>query len=77
MLFPNVLATPIKQALTSMGADLTEGKDTVFHGLFNSRMVICYSRGDFVEIICKHEPTYNQILQIVNLLVKDEENSEI
>lgn len=71
MIFPNVVAPKIQQALTEMGADLSKGRGNVFQGLFNSQFVVCYERGDFVEIICKHEPTYNQILQIVGMLVDD------
>lgn len=73
MLLPDILAPKIKQALQDMGADITQGHGNLFQGLFNDRFVVCYQRGDFCEIICKHEPTYNQILQIVSLLAEPKE----
>lgn len=75
MIFPSILAKDLQQALMDLGADLSTGRSAYFQGIFQGHLVICYHRGEFAELICKHEPTLDQIRQILTYLVKPGNNS--
>ena len=68
MIIPDVLAPKVVAALKDMGADLSPGSVTLAQGIFNGKFVVFVQAGEFVEIICRHEATYQQIRQIVALL---------
>lgn len=72
MLIPDVLAPAVIEALRDMGADLSKGTNNIAQGVFREKLVIFTKSGSFVEIICKHDATYQQIKQIVSMLFSSE-----
>ena len=77
MLIPDVFLTPLVLTLRDMGADIQTTETEVpghplFRGVFNGKFVVGYREGVFVQIHCNHEPTLQNMRQIVSLLLKEE-----